>query len=318
MKVVILFDEIKPQDVLDDRDVLQQVSMVVNSLKRLGHSYVLVPCTLDLQTVKDAVMAEKPDVVFNLLDTLDSQDCLSHLPIAVLDAFQIPHTGPTADALSVTTRKLLVKEKLRAVGIPTPREINLNTTVEMSGKWLIKGSEEDGSFGMTDASVVEGNTISIKARLQNFLNKTGHVPFAEEYVDGREFTVPFLCGNTLPVAEITYVDYPADKPRILAQAAKWQPYSFEAQHTGSNYDFPAEDQSIIKEITELTHRCLPLFRLRGWGRIDYRCAQNGAPFVIDVNSNSCLAEDAWWYGSLVRAGIAFDDAMTAIMEEDLK
>ena len=314
MKVAILFDEIKPQDVLDDKDVLQQVDMVVKSLKRLKHDYVLVPCTLDLQTVKDTIFAEKPNVVFNLLDTLDSRDGLAYLPVALLDAYQIPHTGPDAISLSLTTRKLLVKEKLQAAGIPTPGEINLETTANLTGKWLIKGASEDGSFGMSDASVITGNTKEVQEKLQSWNKVTGHISFAEQYIDGREFTVPFLCGRTLPVAEITYVDYPADKPRILAQAAKWQPLSFEAQHTGSCYDFGYNDSHLIEKMETIARQCLRLFKLTGWGRVDFRCAE-GIPYVIDINSGSCLAEDAWFYGSLIKTGVTFDAAMQKVMEE---
>jgi len=318
MKVAILFDEINPQDVLDDRDVLQQVDVVVKALKRLGHTYVLIPCTLDLQTMKDWVLMEKPDICFNLLDTLDSQDCLSFLPITVLDALQIKHTGPKGVDLALTTRKLLVKEKLIAAGLPTPRKIDHNTLEKLNGVWLIKDSEADGSFGMTDASVVSGSTKEVQERLKEWNKKTGHVAFAESYIDGREFTAPFLCGKILPVAEITYNGYPDDKPKILAQAAKWDTKSFEAMHTGCNYEFSTIfDQRMIRELEDLATQCIKLFKLSAWGRVDFRCAKNGAPFIIDCNVGSCLAEDAWWYGSMLRAGISFDDAMTRVMEEAL-
>jgi D-alanine-D-alanine ligase len=315
MKVAILFDEIKPQDVLNDKDVLQQVGLVVDALVRLNHTYVLIPCTLDLQSVRDEILVEKPDVVFNLLDTLGSYDSLAHLPILMLDALQIPHTGPKGENLALTTRKLLVKERLRSAGLPTPHEITLSTSEYLTGKWLIKGSEEDGSFGMTDASVVTGSTEEIKVRLQQLKKDTGHTFFAEAYLDGREFSVPFLCGKTLPVVEITYEDYPVDKPRILAQAAKWQPASFEATHTGSRFDFPSEDKLLIYAMEDITKACLSLFKLNSWGRVDYRTDSNGNPFIIDINSGSCLAPDAWWAGSITKAGIKFDDAIQQVMDE---
>ena len=147
--------------------------------------------------------------------------------------------------------------------------------------------------------------------------KTGHIGFAECYIDGREFSVPFLCGKTLPVVEITYNNYPAGKPKILGQEAKWQPNSFESKNTGSRYEFPSEDFPIIEEITTLAERCFSLFKLKGWGRIDFRCTANGAPFIIDVNANSCLAPDAWFAGSLQQAGIDFDTAMQKVIDEAL-
>lgn len=314
MKVSILFDEIKPQDVLDDKEVLQQVEIVVNSLKRLGHTYVLIPCTLDLQAMKDEILSEKPDIVFNLLDTLDSMDCLAYLPIAILDAYQIKHTGPDAQSLALTTRKLLVKEKLIAAGLPTPRKIDLNTTEQLNGTWIIKDSEADGSFGMTDDSVIKGDTKEIQEQLRTWNAKTRHTAFAESYINGREFTIPFLCDKILPVVEITYLDYPENKPKILAQAAKWETKSFESTHTGSCYDFPLEPL-MIQELEELAVKCVKLFKLNSWGRIDIRCTKNGAPFVIDCNVGSCLSEDAWWFGSLMKAGIKFDDAIQMILDE---
>jgi D-alanine-D-alanine ligase len=119
----------------------------------------------------------------------------------------------------------------------------------------------------------------------------------------------------LPVAEITYVDYPDGKPKILAQAAKWDVKSFESLHTGSRYDFPTTDWSLIDELREKAAQCVKLFKLTGWGRVDFRCAANGAPFIIDINSGSCLAEDAWFAGSLKKIGVDFDVAMEQVMNE---
>jgi hypothetical protein len=166
MKIAVLFDEISPEDVLADKDVLQQVKIITETLTRLQHDYVLVPCTLDLLAFKDRITQEKPRLCFNLLDTLDSKDCLSHLPIAVLDACGIRHTGPDAIVLSNVTRKLVAKERLREHDLPTPNEITVDTDKQKGGKWIIKGSAADGSFAMSDNSVVEGTTRFVQRILR--------------------------------------------------------------------------------------------------------------------------------------------------------
>lgn len=321
MKVAILFDEIKPQDILDDKDVMQQVSVVVNALKNLGHEYRLIPCTLDLMELKSSIMGYEPDVTFNLLDTLDSQDCLSHLPIALLDSMHIKHTGPDAIDLSVATRKLLAKQRLLDRKIPTPDcifEKNLPYTIKGSVgvRYIIKAANEDGSFGMNDSSVTDNPSGS----MIEFRKKTGREPFAEQYIEGREFTVPFLGMECLPPVEVTYSDYPDGKPKILAQAAKWQPESFESKHTGTKLLFGEEDSDLLYCMNKLTERCISLFNMHGWGRIDFRVSKSTAimpevPYVIDVNANSCLAPDAWWQESLAHAGYTIESAIEIIMQD---
>jgi D-alanine-D-alanine ligase len=312
MNVAILFDEVTPADVLADRDVMQQVKVVTDSLQRLGHSYSLCPCTLNLQQMKAWIECVRPDVCFNLLDTLDSKDCLAHLPICVLDANSIKRTGPCGDTLGVITRKLLVKDQLIAARIPTPCAITRTSTKQHRGKWIIKSSDSDGSYGMYDLSVVEGDTKSIQENLkERFFGNM----FAEEYIEGREFTVPFLCGKTLPIVEVTYQDYPEGKPKILAKAAKWQPDSFEYQHTNHKYIDDFENCDVYTNLRHHTDRCIRMFGLNGWGRIDFRVDNAGTTYIIDINANCFLAPDAWWAGALSHAGIPFDTAIQQIMDE---
>ena len=325
MRVAILFDSITPEDVIADKDVLQQVGIVIESLTRLGHTYYLHSCTLDLCELKAFIQTTKPDVCFNLLDTLDSQDCLAHLPIMLLDAMRVRHTGPTGNSIALATNKMLAKDRMSRAGIVTPRWISEDNDVALNsheiGRYIIKGASEDGSFAMSDASVVGGTVSEIKAMLRLKLESTGRHHFAEEYIDGREFTVPFLCGETLPVVEITYKNYPDGKPKILAQSAKWKPDSFEYKNNGVRYDIT--DSMLVGLLESITERCMSLFDLYGWGRIDFRVAGTGrldardasVAYVIDVNANSCLAPDAWFAGSLKHSKIPFDSAIQKILED---
>ena len=167
---------------------------------------------------------------------------------------------------------------------------------------------------MDDSCVV--SFADLRSSKEEWIKKNSREPMIEEYIDGREFTVPFLCCKTLPVCEVTYEDYPEGKPKILAQAAKWQPDSFESKHTGSLYDFCAGDTPMIVELQYLAERCIRIFHLNGWGRIDFRVKIDGyefSPYIIDVNANSCLAQDAWFAGSLERAGITMDQAIQQIL-----
>ena len=98
----------------------------------------------------------------------------------------------------------------------------------------------------------------VAARVRDLAPRLGGACFAEGYVDGREFNLSVISGSAsgppgeggddgdggprvLPPAEIEFVDYPAGKPRIVGYAAKWDPGSFECDHTVRTFDFAAAD-----------------------------------------------------------------------------
>jgi len=318
MKAAILFDEIKPADVIEDRDVLQQVKCVADALKDLGHQYELIPCSLNLQKFRDDIAKSGCNIAFNVIDALDSKDCLSFLPIAVLDAYRFPHTGPSADTLSVITRKQFMKGPLEQLGIPTPKVLLHSDFWSdhpdvLEKKWIIKGAEEDGSFGMDDSCVFNGES-NIAQIVSDWQGKTGRIALVEEFISGREFTVPYLCGAVLSPAEIVYRDYPDDKPKILAHNAKWEEDSFEHKHTDNVWEFSKEDDILIGLMKNYTARCINAFGLRGWGRIDYRVSNSAVPHCIDINANSFLAPDAWFAEAVQREGIQFNDAISKILK----
>jgi D-alanine-D-alanine ligase len=66
----------------------------------------------------------KPDVVFNLVESLAEADSLVYLPHADLDVLGIPYAGNRTESLFLTTHKLLAKERLRSDGLPTPAWID--------------------------------------------------------------------------------------------------------------------------------------------------------------------------------------------------
>ncbi len=59
--------------------------------------------------------------------------------------------------------------------------------------------------------------------------------FAEQFVDGREFNISLIdtAGGVrvLPMPEIIFEDFPADAPRIVDYAAKWDAGSHAYHHT---------------------------------------------------------------------------------------
>ena len=129
-----------------------------------------------------------------------------------------------AKAMDVTCDKPLTKRMLREAGLATPDWSVPPDWPGLDGRtYIVKAALEDGSIGLDDGCVVRGPDV--KTRAAACAIRFGGRWFAEEYVEGREFNLALL-GNTrafriLPMAEMTFADWPAGKPRIVGYGAKW-------------------------------------------------------------------------------------------------
>jgi GNAT superfamily N-acetyltransferase len=203
-----------------------------------------------------------------------------------------------------------------AAGLPVPAWIVGGThNAQRStpkADWIVKSVWEHASIGLGDASLVRNATAA---------EVMGHIPvgfFAEQFVDGREFNVALLAGpdgpEVLPPAEIAFVDYPSDKPKIVSYAAKWNEASFEYTHTVRQFADASADGVLLAELKRLALRCWEVFGLGGYARVDFRVDASGKPWILEVNSNPCLSPDSGFAAALEKAGIPYADAMERIVQ----
>jgi D-alanine-D-alanine ligase len=353
VQVAILHNAMPADAPLEDLDTLVQVEAVTAALGRLGHATATVACTLDLGAVRDAIEQLRPDVVFNLVESLAGADSLVYLPPAMLDVMGVPYAGGRTEALFLTTHKLLAKHQLRAAGLPTAdwiegssvihegRERHEGIEVEASpassslpesfassssslssscSSWIIKGVWDQASRGMDDDAVVrDAELTEVRRRLAERTARSAGACFAERFIEGREFNLSVLAGprgpEVLPPAEIDFSAFPPEKPRIVGHRAKWQADSFEFQNTPRRFDLDPSDRDLTEQLRSLAERCWMLFDLRGWARVDFRVDAGGRPWILEVNSNPCLAHDAGFAAALARAGISFDNAIQRILDD---
>jgi D-alanine-D-alanine ligase len=329
LRVSILFNEPQPGAGPDEADVLQQVAAVATALDDLGHRSDSLPCGLDLAAVAAGLAARRPDVVFNLVEGLAGHDRLYAVVPALLDALAVPYTGAPAEAIFLTTNKLLAKRSLLAAGLPTPAvparwPLAPQDVVEDAAfrpdTFIVKPVWEHGSLGMHDDAVLAATTPGeLLARLREAAGGRSRAWFAERFVAGRELNLSLLAAEeggveVLPAAEIDFSAFPPGKPRIVGYAAKWDERSFEYHHTPRLFDHPAADGALLARVGALARRCWDLFALRGYARVDFRVDEAGEPWVLEVNANPCLSPDAGFAAAVERAGIAYPAAIARILE----
>src|SRR3974377_1003246 len=120
MHVVIFHNAVSPDDSAADRDVLVQAEAVAGAVYALGYTWDMLPCTLDLDSAGQRLIDLRPDVVFQLVESLGRSDQLAYLATGLLDVAGVPYTGSPTETLLLTNHKLLTKERLAFAGLPTP------------------------------------------------------------------------------------------------------------------------------------------------------------------------------------------------------
>jgi D-alanine-D-alanine ligase len=336
MRVAVLHNAVPEDAPLEDQDTLVQVRAVVEALARLGHEPTTVSCTLDLAALHDELLARRPDVVFNLVESLAGADSLGYLPSAVLDVLGLPYTGSRTEALFLTAHKLLAKQQLRQAGLPTPAWVESKVPVHEGHKvheggptdspsssrssWILKGIWDQGSRGLDEDAVLrEIEPAELWRRLAERAACSGRPCFAEQFVEGREFNLSVLAGPAGPQilcpAEIDFSAFPPGKTRIVGYRAKWQADSFEYHHTPHRFDFPPSDGPLLDRLRSLAEQCWTLFGLRGWTRVDFRVDAAGQPLILEINANPCLSPDAGFAAALEQASLPFEQAIQRILDD---
>ena len=326
MHVVLVHDLIDAADGPDCQDVLVQTAAVAEALRCLGHTTERLACALDLAALGRDLRDARADLVFNLVESLDGRGSLIHLAPCCFDALGLPYTGCSADAMFLTSNKLLAKQWMRAAGLPTPAWVELDSPLpETIGPcdWIVKSVWEHASIGLNSDSVLRGLTaaevrrlLPVRARLM------GGPCFAEQYIEGREFNLGLLAGPddpaVLPPAEIVFADFPPGMARIVDYQAKWEVDSFACRHTLRRTEFAAADRPLFDALDRIARQCWQIFHLAGYARVDFRVDQEGRPWVLEVNANPCLSPDAGFAAALERAAIPFAEAVARIVAEALK
>ena len=327
MKIAVIHNRVGAEDSPDARDVLQQAAVVSEALTSLGHEVLRWSCGLDLEEARQEVAMARPDLVFNLVEELAGFGRLIHLFPSLLDALRIPYTGAPAEAVFLTSNKILAKERLLQACLPTPAWAGPwpaagteRRPTAGAEKWIIKSVWEHASIGLDEGSVLTTNSAaSLAAEMRRRCNALGGACFAEEFIDGREFNLSLLAGaegpEVLPPAEIVFSGYTPDMVRIVDYRAKWDEESFHYHHTPRTFDFSPEDAELLQELTEIARRCWHAFGLAGYARVDFRVDQAGRPFILEINTNPCLSPDAGFAAALVRAGISFAQAVARIVAD---
>jgi D-alanine-D-alanine ligase len=325
MKVVILYDQIaKEGSNPDQSDALVQAEAVSRALSDLGHESVEMSVSMDIKGFLKEIKETYPQLVFNLVESVEGHGRLIHFPASMMDLLGIPYTGAPSDALYLTSSKILTKKILAGAGLPTPPHFSPGElkakSLQLRGPYIIKSVWEHASVGLEESSVlsVKGSG-QLLAEMEKRRDSLGGDCFAELFIDGREFNLSLLASQegpeALPPAEMRFIDYPPGKWKVVGYRAKWDDASFESLHTQRSFEFPKSERPLLQNLVEIAKRCWHLFGLRGYARVDFRVDDRNQPWVLEINTNPCLSPDAGFVAASSQAGLSYRQVVERIVND---
>ncbi len=297
-------------------EVLQVAAAVEEVLRKRGATVQLLPVGLDPGSFASDFLKNRPDVVFNLCESLGGDSRGEIIVPALLDLLGLPYTGSAPLALGLALHKVKAKQLLRSVGVSTPafdivRSRAEAMALELPFPLMVKPAHEDASIGIDRNSVVHDRHALVAACVR-ILEGLHQPALVEQYVEGREIYCSFLGHEPLPLTEIDFSRLDASHPRILTYNAKWDESSPEYQSTPSVAC--KLEPAIYERVVETARRAFEALELRDYGRVDMRLSTDGVPYVIEVNPNCDLSPHAGFARAASNAGIDYETLVWRLVD----
>jgi D-alanine-D-alanine ligase len=300
------------------------LGQVADALRANGHVPSLLMVDADALPLVETLQRQPPDLVFNFAESFGGKSALESNVAALLNLLGLRYTGSSPAGLMLAGDKSLTKKVLSFHGVPTPKFAtvyrgSLDSAGDLDFPVIVKPPQEDASLGITAKSVVRDIKELLEAidRLQSEYQSPVLV---EQFIEGREFYVGVL-GNAspraLPVIELDFSKFPADKPRIASWEAKWgdSGTGSGAEFAGTESVFPADlAPALLEKMQRTAVDAFQALRLRDYARIDMRVNPAGDVYVLEVNPNCYLERESEFARAAGRDGLAYDKLIAAISE----
>ncbi len=281
---------------------LQSGQAVLDGLKRCGVN----AWGVDVQkaTVLDTLRRGSFDCAFIILHGPGGEDGVIQ---GALDILNIPYTGSGVLASALAMDKLRCKQFFEGAGIPTPGYMVLDESTDMEFvqaslglPLMIKPVLEGSSLGMS--KVEHGEELLPAWRLA--AQYQGEV-IAERWIEGEEYTVAILGQQALPVIR-------------LETSNAFYDYEAKYQSDETRYHCPCglsqTDEARLQRLALSTFNAVGA---TGWGRVDVMCTEDGAPWVIEINTVPGMTGHSLVPMAAKAAGMDFDELVCRILAQTL-
>lgn len=325
MRIAVLFGGTS-----SERDVsIASGAQVVKALREAGHDVVAVDTATGVlgpaeeQRLLTSGVAPVPPEK-DALDMLSSGDTsaivsapeLQHIDViflalhggtgengtlqALLELTGIPYTGSGPLGSAIAMDKDMAKRIMVHAGVPTPdwlmAPVSADEAIERLGLPLIvKANKQGSTVGLTKVKHAREFDAAVEKAYQH-----DDEVMIEQFIPGRELTVPILANDALPVGEIII------ESEVFDYETKYQ--AGRAQEI-----FPADLPGRVTIQAQLyalkTHRAL---KLRGYSRVDFRMDDEQQLWCLEANTLPGMTAASLFPKGAAAAGMSFSEVCERI------
>ncbi len=268
---------------------------VLKALKKLGYQAEKILIKDNFENFLEKF--QEQELIFNALHGGEGEDGKIQ---QWMDDNNIKYTGsgPTSSALCMDKNRS--KDFAKIMGVRTPKWqlfSNPDEKIKLQFPFVVKPNTQGSTFGLTVVNNEEELPLAIKTAFQY-----GEDVIAEEYIKGREVTVPILGESLYPILEIV---------------PSHDLYDFDCKYTPgmTEYFCPAElGSDITSLINENTELLFKEFGCNVYARVDYLIDNSGIPYFLEVNTLPGMTSTSLLPKSLASAGISFESLIAKIVK----
>jgi D-alanine-D-alanine ligase len=260
---------------------LTACNSVLNSIRRMGHTAELNVC--QSKSCLNEIVERRPDLVVLAVKYIP---ITNEADIWLADYFhqhKINFTGSTRDILEFDSNKVKAKMHLTNKGIKTanyfiatPGQYNNASELPVTFPLFLKPLDAANGNGIDDSSFVK-NFVDFENKVASLYRLFAQPVLAEEYLDGREFTVAVIknSNNSLLLSAVEIIPPTSGNGlRILGSQAK---------KDDSEKMVTIGDNDTRSGVIELAAAAFINLGVRDFGRIDVKTNKSGECFFMEAN-----------------------------------
>ena len=300
-------------ELLSEEDI-NRISTAISSLQ---HHVTVVEVSGKPNDVLERLIDSEPDLVFNLAEGTIGSSREAFYP-GLYEQMGIPFTGGNASLLHLNLDKHLAKTVLASHGISVPKGVLITEKGQtipdnLLYPLIIKPNSEGSSKGITQDSVVETPEQAMD-RIQKLLGSYPAGLVVEEFINGRELSIPFV--ESFPGKLLDIVEHTFD---LTKTGGKFNIYDYDMKQGGE----AAKSVKVIcparistpeeKSVNEMARKVFDIMSCPDMGRVDIRLHANGNPYFIELNPLPSLHPDASLMTAAKSRGLEFRDVIRLII-----
>jgi D-alanine--D-alanine ligase len=291
-----------------------EIRTLVEAIRSLGYETAAIDVSGPTATIVNLLLESKPDLIFNLAEGSARQGIAreAYFP-AVFELLDIPYTGGGPALLSVCLDKRMSVKLLDIHGVSTPSGAFISAQHPEIPEHLpyplfVKPNYEGTSKGISQQSVVE-NKEQLQERVKKLLEEYASGIVVEQFIPGRELSVPFL--DFWPDKFLEIVEH--DLSEANGEHNIYD-YNLKQNDEGVKVICPAEldreSRLRVFDCAEKIRRRMPAYDL---GRIDLRLHEDGTPYFIEINPLPRLMPDGSLMAAAKEKGLDMPEVMDCII-----